>query len=169
MIAIITELRNALAARTERLDAFFQDFDSPFNGGPRKIGFLGARVDLSEIRVMLRNWFDVWRSCPEVNSVDRKDAGNLMCFFDMIYLYYLAHVLLCLYERPSCEFRWKGPGTIRATKNWLQKTVPDVNRKTVLPWEGLSDGNRFECLDKEPELHFHPVHVAGMAIYGHKL
>jgi hypothetical protein len=135
---ILLEIHRALVDRREAKMEFFQYYDYS-RGVPTKIRFLGEHIDFSEMYLMLQKWFDAWLRCPDVFDSNGHRRMHEVCFYDLIYIYYTAHILLLTFEKPSDEFAWDGCAMALAAKLWLQRRFPRGDRNTAVSWEALSN------------------------------
>jgi len=142
-IAIALELESCLYQRhkTETESRYL------FEGlpGPTRITLFGEDIPTSVARKMLQNWIDSYSNCTEIfyEGWERVNCA----FDDIIHLWYISHVFLNMYEKPTNEFKYNGTRTANAAKAWLSKTLPRGDKGLFL----RSLGNiRFQNMEYEP-------------------
>ena len=114
--------------------------------GPTQITLFGEDMPTSTVRTMLRNWVQSFSNCTEViyDGWDRVDCA----FQDIIHLWYISHVFLDMYEKPTNEFKYTGTRTANAVKAWLSKNLPKRDKGYFL---GNMGNFRFQTMDYEPQ------------------
>ena len=114
--------------------------------GPTRVTLFGEDMPTSVVHRMLQNWIDSYSNCTEIFY---EGWERINCAFDdIIHLWYISHVFLNIYEKPTNEFKYNGTRTANAAKAWLSKTLPRDDKGHFL----RSMGNmRFQNLDYEPK------------------
>ena len=93
---------------------------------------------------MLQNWVNSYSNCTEIFCEGRERVGS--AFDDIIHLWYISHVFLNMYEKPTNEFEYGGTRTANATKAWLYKNLTKDDKGHLVD----NIGNiRFQNLDYE--------------------
>jgi len=169
IVVVLLEIHRALVARREAKTEFFSQFYDHSKGIPTRIRLLGEYLEFSDVRLMLHNWLEGWKQCPDIFDSDGRRPRQEVCFHNLIHLYYTAHALMDSFEKPSSEFTWDGCGIAWTTKLWVTKQVPSDNRNTIIPWEELSSmrvSNQND-VDTNPFLSFYDNQLitSGLAIY----
>ena len=145
LVAITVELESCLYQRhkTETTTRYlFERLP-----GPTQITFFGKDIPTSTVRLMLRNWVNGFTNCTEViyDGWERKGCA----FQDTIHLWYLSHVFLGIYEKPTNEFKYDGARTANIVKSWLSKNLPKDDNGSFRFMRDM--GNvRFQNMDYEP-------------------
>ena len=144
LVAITVELESCLYQRhkTETETRYLFDLLP----GPTRITLFGEDMPISTVRKMLHNWVESFANCTEVlyDGWERVDCA----FQDVIHLWYISHVFLDIYEKPSSEFRYNGTRTANAVKAWLSKNLPRRDKGSFVRNLGKI---RFQNMDYEPQ------------------
>lgn len=144
LVAITVELESCLYQRHKTETETRYLFDRL--PGPTQIVFFEDDMPTSTVRKMLHNWIESYSNCTEViyDGWERVDCA----FQDVIHLWYIAHVFLDIYEKPTNEFKFTGTRTANAVKAWLSKNLPKRDKGHFL----RDMGNiRFQNMDYEPQ------------------
>ena len=143
LVAITVELDSCLYQRHKTETETGYLFNLP---GPTRITLFGKDMSIYAVRKMLVNWLESFSNCTEViyDGWDRVDCA----FQDIIHLWYISHVFLDIYEKPTNEFKYTGTWTANAVKAWLSKNLPKRDKGRFL--ENM--GNiRFQNMDYAPQ------------------
>ena len=144
VVAITIELESCLYQRHKTETETRYLFDRL--PGPTRITIFGEDVATSTVRKMLQNWVDSFTNCTEViyDGWERVDCA----FQDIIHLWYISHVFLNMYEKPTNEFKYTGTRTANAVKAWLSKNLPRRDKGLFIRTMG---NVRFQSMDYEPQ------------------
>ena len=144
LIAITLEIESSLYQRHKIETETRYLFDRL--PGPTQITLFGEDMPISAVRKMLRNWVQSFSNCTEViyDGWDRVDCA----FQDIIHLWYISHVFLDIYGKPTNEFKYTGTRTANVVKAWLSKNLPKRDRGNLL---GIMGNLRFQSMDYEPQ------------------
>lgn len=144
VIAISVELESALFQRHQAEAETRYLFDGL--PGPTQITLFGDDVPTSTVGKMLQNWIDSYSNCTEIFYEGWERAN--CAFNDIIHLWYISHVFLNMYEKPTNEFKYTGTRTANAAKAWLSKNLPRDDKGHFVRTMG---NIRFQNMDYEPQ------------------
>ncbi|KAF9645157.1 hypothetical protein BDM02DRAFT_3120649 [Thelephora ganbajun] len=114
--------------------------------GPTQITLFGDDMPTSTVRKMLQNWIDSYSNCTEIFY---EGSEKVICAFnDIIHLWYISHVFLNMYEKPTNEFKYAGTRTANAAKEWLSKNLPRGDKGHFI---GTMENIRFQSMDYESQ------------------
>ena len=120
VVAIAVEIESCLYQRHEAETKTRYLFDGL--PGPTRITLFGEDISTSTVRKILQNWIDSYSNCTEIICEGWEGVGA--AFEDMIHLWYISHVFLNMYEKPTNEFNYTGTRTANAAKAWLSRNLP---------------------------------------------
>ena len=144
VVAIATELESSLYQRHKAEAEAKYLFDGL--PGPTQITLFGEDMPASTVRKVLQNWIESYSNCTEILCEGWGKTSN--AFEDIIHLWYISHVFLDMYEKPTNEFKYNGTRTANAAKAWLSKNLPSGDQGRFL----AAMGNvRFQNIDYEPQ------------------
>jgi hypothetical protein len=142
VVAISVELESCLYQRHKAETGARYLFDGL--PGPTQITFFGESMPTSTVRTILQNWVDSYSNCTEILCEGREKVSS--AFDDIIHLWYISHVFLNMYEKPTNEFKYGGTRTANAAKAWLSKNLAKDDKGHLIN----NMGNiRFQNLDYE--------------------
>ena len=124
IVAIAIELDSCLYQRHKTENETRHLFDGL--PGPIRITLFGEDIPTSTVRNMLQNWIDSYSNCTEIFFEGWERVRSV--FEDIIHLWYISHVYLNIYEKPTNEFKYTGPRIANAAKAWLLKNLPRGDR-----------------------------------------
>lgn len=124
ILAIAIELESCLYQRHKTENETRHLFNA--FPGPTRITLFGEDIPTSTVRKMLQNWIDSYSNCTEIFFEGWEKIRSV--FEDIIHLWYISHVYLNIYEKPTNEFKYTGPRTANAAKAWLLKNLPRGDR-----------------------------------------
>ena len=144
VVAISVELESVLYQRHQAEAETRYLFDGL--PGPTRITLFGEDIPTSIVRTMLQNWIESYSNCTEIfyEGWERKKSA----FDDIIHLWYISHVFLKAYEKPTNEFTYPGTRTANAAKAWLSKTLPKGDKGDLLR---TVRNLRFQTMDYTPQ------------------
>jgi hypothetical protein len=99
----------------------------------------------STVRKMLQNWIDSYSNCTEIFYEGWERVGCV--FEDIIHSWYISHIFLNMYEKPTNEFKYTGTRTANAAKARLLKNLPRGDQGLFFRTMG---NIRFQNMDFEP-------------------
>ena len=144
VVAIAIELESCLYQRhkTETETRYL------FDGlpGPTRVTLFEEDMPTSTVRKMLQNWIDSYSNSTEIFYEGWERASCV--FEDIIHLWYISHVFLNMYEKPTNEFKYTGTRTANAAKAWLSKNLPRDDKGLFVRSLGSI---RFQNVDFQPQ------------------
>jgi len=144
VVAIVVELESCLYQR-HKTEA---ETRCLFDGlpGPNRIILFGEDVSTSTVRKMLQTWIDSYSNCTETLY---EGLERVSCVFeDIIHLWYISHMFLTMYEKPTNEFKYVGTRTVNVAKAWLSKNLPRDDKGHFV---GTMGNIRFQNMDYGPQ------------------
>ena len=144
VVAIAIELESALYQRHQAETESRYLFDGL--PGPTRITLFGKDIPTSIVSTMLLNWIDSYSNCTEI-FYEGWERNNSV-FDDIIHLWYISHVFLNTYEKPTNEFKYPGTRTANAAKAWLSKSIPKGDKGNFV---GTVRVLRFQTMDYAPQ------------------
>lgn len=143
-IAIAVELESSLYERHRAEPEARYLFDGL--PGPTRVTLFEEDMPTSAVRKMLQNWIDSYSNCTEIFY---EGWERINCAFDdIIHLWYISHVFLDMYEKPTNEFKYAGTKTANAAKAWLSKNLPRDDKGHFVRAMGSI---RFQNMDFAPQ------------------
>lgn len=144
VVAMAVELESCLYQRHKTETETRYLFDSL--PGPTRITLFGEEMSTSDVRKMLQNWIDSYSNCTEIFYEGWEKTNSV--FGDVIHLWYISHVFLNMYEKPTNEFKYIGTRTANLAKAWLSKNLPKGDKGLLIKSLGSL---RFQNMDFEPQ------------------